>query len=376
MNGIYPLRGIVKHYDWGGDLFIPRLLAISNPDRQPFAEYWMGIHPMGTSSILQNDHWVALTEQVSSFSFLLKVLDVKNMLSIQVHPDLAGAEDGFERENAMGIPVDAPHRNYRDRNHKPEMMVALSDFWLLHGFKPVEEMVDILSHIDHLNEFLPPFNEKGYKGLYHHIMQLNPEEVQDRLVPLKEYLNARPALNKEDEDFWVASALNAAPDAVRDAGIFSIYLFNLVHLKKGEGIFQGAGLPHAYLEGQNVEIMANSDNVLRGGLTSKNIDVPELLRHVKCEASFPHVIPFAGHGAEPLYHSPVPDFSLQVLELKSSSQKEWLEERGGILLITEGELLANGLHLGPGSPAALIKPGTKLRLEVIENSMVFLASGR
>ena len=375
MIGIFPLKGTVKNYDWGGHSFIPHLLAQPNIGQQPFAEYWMGVHPSADNRIFVNEHWIPLKEKAASLPFLLKLLDVKNMLSIQVHPDIQGAKEGFQRENELGIPLDAPNRNYRDINHKPEMMVALSDFWLLHGFKPVEEMTDILTNRAFLNEFLPLFSEKGYQGLYHHIMRSSPEQIEKYLQPLRDELSAQPALHKNEEDFWAARAFETNGEkAVRDAGIFSIYLFNLVHLKKGEGIFQGAGLPHAYLEGKNVEIMANSDNVLRGGLTSKNIDVTELLRHVKCEATYPHILAFDPAFSEQNYPSPVPDFSLRSFHLQKGKQLKWRTEKPSILLVTEGKLMAGAIPLSAGSPSAFLEKGVQVMLEAADNCTAFLAS--
>ncbi len=374
MNGIFPLRGTVKHFEWGGDSYIPHLCGMDNSEKKPFAEYWMGIHPSGISEILINGQWKPLSE-TASFSFLLKVLDVKKMLSIQVHPDIQGAIAGYEKENALGIPLDAPNRNYRDRNHKPEMMVALSDFWLLHGFKPQEEIVDVLTNVTALNSFLPVFAAKSYEGLYHHIMRLHPEEVEKLLLPLKRSLIQDPPVNKNEEDFWAARAFKMNEKSAKpDAGIFSIYLFNLVHLKKGEGIFQGAGLPHAYLEGQNVELMANSDNVLRGGLTSKNIDVSELLRHVKCEATYPHILPYEPGTTNQGYESSLPDFSLRSFHLPKHSTMNWIAEKDEIILITEGEIRTEGLLLKTGSPAAFISKGEVVNIEIVENAVIYIAS--
>src|SRR5262245_34209163 len=125
MTGIARLTGTVKHYDWGGYSFIPSLLKADNKNNQPFAEYWMGIHPLGISTVhLPGGVTEPLTVFAGSIPYLLKVLDVKDMLSIQVHPSKAAAEEEFARENREGIPLDSPKRNYKDDNHKPEMLVA------------------------------------------------------------------------------------------------------------------------------------------------------------------------------------------------------------------------------------------------------------
>ncbi len=383
MAGIYRLQGTVKHYDWGGTSFIPALLQTPNRENLPFAEYWLGTHSLGISRVeLPGGNTAALTEYVSGLPYLLKVLDVKDMLSIQVHPSKETAGKEFARENAAGIALDSPQRNYKDDNHKPELMVALSDFWLLHGFKPPEELIYTLLNVAELRELLPIFNQSGYAGLYKYVMEMPQEEVNRLLMPLKENLAAVPPEihpDKNDEDFWVARAMKTFGGSNIDRGIFSIYLFNLVYLEKGEGIFQAAGVPHAYLEGQNVEIMANSDNVLRGGLTTKHIDVKELLKHVKCEPTFPdilHAEEINGTGLG--YKTPVPDFRLSVFVLADKQVASFSPVSAEIILVTGGtvELSCPGetLELKAGLPSALVLPGKTLNLEAVSNATVFRAS--
>lgn len=399
MSGIYRLRGTVKHYDWGGHAFIPSLLKTDNKENQPFAEYWMGVHPQDNCTIeLPDQHRVLLKEHLKNhpgflgkevqqrfghLPYLFKVLDVHKMLSIQVHPSKAAAEKEFARENAEGIPIDSLRRNYKDDNHKPELMVALSDFWLLHGFKAPEEMAYTLLNVTELRELLPVFNQSGYEGLYKHVMEMPQEDVNRILQPLINnlatvYKDKQP--DKYDEDFWAAKAAYSFPHNGKiDRGIFSIYLFNLVHLKKGEGIFQDAGVPHAYLEGQNVEIMASSDNVLRGGLTNKHIDVKELLKHVKCEATYPRILTGELIGnAEKVYRSSAPDFQLSMFELKAGNMIPFSPLTAEIILLTEGNAeLDNGsgpLKLEPGHPSAIIFPGKEVKLSSAAGAIVFRAS--
>ncbi len=298
---IFRLRGKLQHYAWGGTVYLPRLLAIPNPEGRPFAEYWMGAHDNASSELILdpggefatklNDYIRANPEELlgnytaarfGRLPYLLKILDVKDMLSIQVHPSKKDAEQAFLEENKKGIPLTAPDRNYKDDNHKPELMLALSEFWLLHGFKPVPSLTKIIRDIPELNFLEPVFEIGGYKELYRAVMEMEPLKVNAVLQPLLDRIlpaYREDRLSKDKEDFWAARAALTFNETGRiDRGIFSIYLFNLVNLHPGEAIFQDAGLPHAYLEGQNVEIMANSDNVLRGGLTPKHIDVPELLK--------------------------------------------------------------------------------------------------
>jgi mannose-6-phosphate isomerase len=305
------------------------------------------------------------------------------MLSIQVHPSKAAAEKEFARENAEGVPLDSPARNYKDDNHKPELIVALSDFWLLHGFKPTEELVYTLLNVVELRELLPVFNESGYAGLYKYVMEMPQEEVNRILQPLLDNITTTYTDNepeKSDEDFWAArAAATYNRDGNIDRGIFSIYFFNLVQLKKGEGIFQDKGVPHAYLEGQNVEIMANSDNVLRGGLTSKHIDVTELLKHVKCEATFPQVM--RGEkltSGEKIYQTPVADFQLSVFEPEAGEIFSFTPASEEILLLTDGIVEVDddkiALKLEKGNPTAIVFPGQLVYIAAAAKSTVFRAS--
>ncbi|NOT52715.1 MAG: mannose-6-phosphate isomerase, class I [Chitinophagaceae bacterium] len=399
MPGIYRLKGTVKHYDWGGTSFIPSLLQTGNDDRLPFAEYWMGVHAQDNCTIELPDHRRVLLKEFlkehpgflgndvqqrfGHLPYLFKVLDVHKMLSIQVHPTKAAAEKEFARENTEGIAVDSPRRNYKDDNHKPELMVALSDFWLLHGFKPPEELVYTLLNVAELRELLGIFNQSGYEGLYKHVMEMPQDDVNRILQPLIDnlatiYRDKDP--DKYDEDYWVAKAAYSFPHNGKiDRGIFSIYLFNLVHLKKGEGIFQDAGVPHAYLEGQNVEIMASSDNVLRGGLTNKHIDVKELLKHVKCEPTHVRIIPGEQiSNAEKVYTTTAPDFQLSVFDLKKGESISFSPATAEILLLTEGNAeLDNGsvkLKLQPGNPSAIVFSGKEIKLSCAQGTTVFRAS--
>jgi mannose-6-phosphate isomerase len=384
MKGIYRLSGVVKHYDWGGTSFIPALLKRVNKDNIPFAEYWMGSHPQAISTLDTDTGLQPLNEYCENLSFLFKVLDVKKMLSIQVHPSKKAAEIEFERENAEGISLNSPSRNYKDKNHKPELMVALSDFWLLHGFKPPEELIYTLLNVVELRELLPVYNQSGYAGLYKYVMEMPQTEVNRILNPLVYnlatiYSDKEP--NKNDEDFWAArAAATFTVDNNIDRGIFSIYLFNLVHLKKGEGIFQDAGVPHAYLEGQNVEIMASSDNVIRGGLTSKHIDVKELLKHVKCEATYPKILTgYSISEPEKQFITPAVDFHLNLLEMDEGSSYSFTTRCGEILLLTDGavELKSDNaaIFLEQGHPAAFACASEKINIKANKKSWLFRASG-
>jgi len=352
---VFRLQGKVQHYAWGGACFLPQLLRIDNPGHRPFAEYWLGAHdnaPAELEGATLNEYIRRHPEatlgphtaaRFGRLPYLLKILDVKDMLSIQVHPSKRNAELEFAEENRKGIALNAPDRNYKDDNHKPELMLALGDFWLLHGFKPKEDLLKVLHTVPELRFLVPVFNRQGYQGVYQAIMELPQEEVNAILAPLLDRiipLYKEGTLKKNEEHFWAArAALTYAEPGKTDRGIFSIYLFNLLNLRSGEAIFQDAGLPHAYLEGQNVEIMANSDNVLRGGLTPKHVDVPELMKHVHFEATNPRIIAGdddPGHIA--VYPTPAPDFELSKLNLLKGESLTIKAHSAEIFIVLEGSL--------------------------------------
>ena len=365
------LRGVVQHYEWGGVRFIPELLGRRNDGGRPFAELWIGAHPKAWSQAELGDEWVGLDRLVAGapeavlgrravhrfggrFPFLLKILDARSMLSIQVHPSLRQARAGFAREEAAGIPPDSPLRNYRDDNHKPEVQVALSEFWLLHGFRPPEQIAEALATVPELGPLFPDFSgrlerSRGGAGarrgllreLYGRILSLPQDTVDARLGPLLARLERRGGWDKSLPEYWLVQAFRLFPPAAGhyDRGLLSFYLLNLVRLAPGQGTFQPAGTPHAYLEGVNVELMANSDNVLRGGLSSKHVDAAELLRTLSFESGSPEVLEARPVSAtESVYLSPAREFRLSRIEVSPGRP-----HRGGAghgadcLIVLEGE---------------------------------------
>jgi mannose-6-phosphate isomerase len=346
--GVFPLEGAVQHYEWGGHDFIPGLLRIENKEAKPFAELWIGAHPMAPATAwvggaaLKLDRLLeeapeavlgpaAARRFAGRLPYLLKILDAHQMLSIQAHPNKRQAAEGFARENAAGIPLDAPQRNYRDHNHKPELQVALTDFWMLHGFRGLEQIAETLGAVPELTPVMPEFAEclekagehpearrRLLRELYAAVITMPQRRVDAILEPLIARLAREEPWDRDAPDFW---ALRAAehfplPAGHRDRGIFSIYLLNLLGLAPGQGTFQPAGVLHAYLEGANVEVMANSDNVLRGGLTPKHVDVDELLRTLTFDSGAPAVL--EGQPLSPtdtVYRAPVEEFELSRIKV-------------------------------------------------------------
>jgi len=315
-KGIYLLKGALQHYAWGGNYFIATLLNLKERTNKPIAEFWLGIHKRGEAKIEVDGSWQLLSDFVK-VPYLFKILDVQNMLSIQSHPNKKQAAIGFANEEAKGIAIDAKNRVFKDDNHKPELMVALSDFWLLHGFQSIESIRKI---INKTAEFKLLFDKAtSIEAFYTYLMRLSNEAIEAILKPLKERLTKENPSDKNYPDYWAMKAFN---DYGYDKGIFSLYFYNLVYLKKGEAIYQEAGIPHAYLEGQNVEIMANSDNVFRAGLTPKHIDIDLLLNHLSFEAVMPTIIRATSiNKHESVYKSVAQEFELQWIELAEESIK-------------------------------------------------------
>jgi len=351
-EGVLTLHGIVQHYDWGGHNFIPGLLGINNPDNKPFAELWIGAHAKAPSLVDVAGYQVPLDQLIAEapgailgqaanarfagrLPYLFKILDVRKMLSIQAHPTLAQAKEGFARENAEGIPVEASSRNYKDDNHKPEIGVALTEFWMLHGFRPLDQIAESFTGTPELNSLMPGFPQRlaaaGHdhaarrgllRELYSSVMTLPQEQVDLLLNSLLSRLRAKPITDKDCADYWAVRAAEnfPLPGGHLDRGIFSVYLLNLVHLHPGQATFQPAGVLHAYLEGVNVELMANSDNVLRGGLTTKHVDVPELLKILTFEGGTPEVFEGVTGGQERVYRTPAEEFELTRISLTPRSR--------------------------------------------------------
>jgi mannose-6-phosphate isomerase len=240
----------------------------------------------------------------------------------------------------------------------------------------------VLKAVAELNCLLQIFENSGLEGLYRHVMEMPQEEVNkilqpliDRIIPL--YQESK--LAKDQIGFWVARAAIGFNQPGRiDRGIFSIYFFNLLQLKKGQGIFQASGVPHAYLEGQNVEIMASSDNVLRGGLTTKHIDVKELLKHIKCEPASIEILEGELNNHEMRYDTASPDFKLSAIDLQKDQTFRFSPSSAEILLLVEGEASVKGsnqtISLENGNPSAICFPGEAITITAVQVTRIFRAS--
>ena len=382
MQTAYKLHGVHRHYDWGGTQFIPQLMQLKNDQNKPFAEYWMGAH-LSAPAIIDTDQYGSipldqLLEKDKSFGslpYLYKILDVASMLSIQVHPDKASAAVGFEKEEKAGISIDASNRNYKDKNHKPEVMVALSDFWLLHGFLAPALLQKRLEDFKSLNVLVKEFANDDYKNLYQHFMQLDTAASDAILKPLLEEAIAsvkNGSVDKMHPHWWANKYYNGlVPTGNIDKGIFSIYILNIVYIPKNQGIFQGAGLLHAYLEGQNIELMANSDNVLRGGLTPKHVDINELIQHVQFKPTYPAVMEGTPINVNEVnYPCPVADFGLSKIAIKAGESYTIHTQSIEMLLVMEGQMDING-HSYKVGEVAMVKPEQAINIDSSMGALIF-----
>lgn len=398
MKRVFSFKGQIQHYAWGGSNFIPNFLGLKT-DGKPYAEYWMGAHekapsfvdtgegPIGLDVLIKKDPEKILGPKVNSefgrLPYLFKVLDVKKMLSIQVHPIKSEARKGYLKENEKGIPLTAPNRNYKDDNHKPEIMVALGEFWLLHGFRERNMLTPILKEVPEWAILLSVFKEKGYKGLYRFVMELSEQDADTMLRPLMERLvplYKRNKLLKSSPDYWaVRSFLGRPKEAPLDKGIFSIYFFNLVKVGKGDAVFQDAGIPHAYLEGQTLELMANSDNVLRGGLTEKHVDVDELLKHIQYKETIPEIIKgtLSDSEKERIYDCGARDFQMSSISLDTDDTLDLISKTVEIFLVMEGEVEVKedkSVHHYQKGDSFLTISGANFKLSARKKAVLFKAT--
>jgi len=393
MQKAYKLLGKHRHYDWGGKTFLPNLMGVENVNHLPYAEYWMGAHVLAASIIetkegeknlaqlIQDNPTEWLGKEVATkfkgLPYLYKILDVQEMLSIQVHPSKENAVIGFKAEEAKGISINAANRNYKDENHKPEIIVALSDFWLLHGFLPPALLEKRLNTNSNLKLLMNEFKGGDYQHLYSYFMQL-PIAVSDAILkPLLEEAAKAVAngnVTKNDPQYWANKYYaDGIPSKNIDKGIFSIYILNIVNIPKYKGIFQGAGILHAYLEGQNIELMANSDNVLRGGLTPKHIDVKELIQHVNFIPTTPTIL--KGDkltDQETNYPCPVPDFGLTKIALNAGEVYTISTYSLELLLVMNGEVLIEDITYKAGD-TVLLTPNAKLKMKAHTAALLFKA---
>ena len=352
---MHRLKNPVQHYDWGSHSAIPELLGEPASPNQPYAELWMGAHASAPSTVIGSGGSESLREFIArdpravlgpavaerfgnELPFLLKVLAAAEPLSIQAHPSLAQAREGFARENRAGLSIDARERCYRDANHKPELICALTPFHALNRFREPAEIADRLSAL-RASELADPIEALRRRpdraGLADVFAQLWDLELRARLAVIERAVAWAGGAPSDPAAHWVAALARRHPG---DIGVIAPLLLNTIELAPGEAMFLPAGELHSYLEGVGIEIMANSDNVLRGGLTTKHVAVPELLRALTFRAGpIERLRPEASPGGNRRYATSVDEFALGVIEVRPDSAWQAPRDRGiEILLCTRG----------------------------------------
>lgn len=352
---IYKLKNIIQDYAWGSPDAIPDLLGYKNEEGKPQAELWMGSHRRGSSSICRGSEEISLSEFIKQdpsavlgndiaslygdLPFLFKVLAAGSPLSIQVHPDKDQAEKGFARENRMSIPPDAYNRNYKDDNHKPEIICAITPFWAMRGFRTINNILrnflqaDLPSFRGEIEQFSKNPDSEGLERFFSKIMSLEGEKKSSFI---KELTEKAKTIHTDIFD-WVLRLYKKYPE---DPAIAAPLYLNLVKLEPGEALYLAAGELHAYLDGLGMELMASSDNVLRGGLTPKYIDRDELKSILNFSGADPQVInPFSGQGNISVYSTPSGEFELSRIILnRNSSYEIAFDNEVQILFIAEGRV--------------------------------------
>jgi len=353
------LENPIQKYAWGSRTAIASLLGASTPSSEPEAELWMGAHEKAPSLVLPGREPLSLLIEreperllgaaaIARFGarlpFLFKVLAAETPLSLQAHPTLAQAQKGFAAEQARGVALDSPVRNYKDANHKPELLCALTPFSALCGFRKIEDTLALfralnLPHVSFLVEILEGLpTEAGLSQLFSTLLGLSSER---RTELARETLDRCTLLAALDGPFqhefsWAVRIGVLYPG---DIGILSALLLNLVKLTPGEAIYLPAGNLHAYLQGVGVELMANSDNVLRGGLTPKHVDNRELLHVLSFDAGPVNVLRGEMQGSARVYRTPAAEFELQSFRLLPGENPTVLDRRGPeIVLCQKGEV--------------------------------------
>ena len=357
MLSIGLLKNTVQKYAWGSTTAIQTLLGEKKSSPEPAAELWMGAHPKAPSMVNDEGQWVNLTDLIAKdprgilgkkvakkfknqLPYLFKVLAAAKPLSIQAHPSLEMAREGYENENKHGIPITAATRNYKDDNHKPECICALSSFWALFGFRKVENILFLMGKICpvSLNGEMALLKNQavagGLKLFFTALLSMDTE--QKKRVIDEAVLNAGQRSDEDPAFSWLIKLSNEYP---LDIGILSPLFLNLIKLKPGQALFLPAGELHAYLKGVGIELMANSDNVLRGGLTPKHIDVPELLKVLNFQPRYIELLKVKKKGkTERIYDSFAEEFVLSTISITESDLYQNSDLRSAqILLCTEGQ---------------------------------------
>jgi len=374
----------------------------------PEAELWLGAHPGDPAWLETASGETSLLDAVRAdpegqlgaavrgrfgdvLPFLVKVLAADEPLSLQAHPSAEQAVEGYQCEDRLGVPLNSPIRNYRDRNHKPELLVALNDFEALVGFRPAARSAALMralavSDLDPFVALLTGQSDADGLRVLFTTWITAPQPDLDVLIPAVLDGAVQYVCSGETEfAAEVKTLLELGERYPGDAGVLAALLLNRISLKPGEAIFLPAGNLHSYLSGMGVEVMANSDNVLRGGLTPKHVDVPELLRVLDFDPALddtlrPHI---RREGIEMVYETPAVEFATSVLTLDGQNLGHEVDapcrhEGPQILVCTEGAVVARAksdeIRIDRGCAAWVAADDGPIRLEAEQPSKLFRAT--
>lgn len=334
---IYRMQNPIQNYAWGSRDAIASMFGIANPDQQPQAEIWMGAHPNGCSLLVDEqgntcrlDQWITenpvavlgdANQKYGILPYLFKVLAAASPLSIQVHPDKASSERGFAAENAAGIALTDPVRNFKDPNHKPELVYALTAYRAMNGFREFSEIVALLEGLSlpalqtQIHAFCQQPEAENLQALFRASLSLQGDERKATLAHLLSVAKLRQSLPA------YAEVLRLSECYPEDMGVFAPLLLNVITLQPGEAMFLYARTPHAYLQGVGLEAMASSDNVLRAGLTPKHMDLDALIANVDFVAKPADTLRMKPISLGPVHDYPIPveDFTFTRVELTDSA---------------------------------------------------------
>ncbi len=387
LKKVFFLKNEIMSYQWGSQTAIAELLGKPSPSPDPQAEMWMGAHPKASSKVKVNNKWVLLSELIGKepeavlgketargfnkrLPFLFKVLAAGQPLSIQAHPEERFALEGFNRENIQKIPINDKIRNYKDDRSKPECICALSPFTALCGFRKIDEILRLFEKIG--DEKVVPALKKlreikvgclsvkeGLMYFFKSLMETD-EDSKKKLMDAVVF-SAGAGNDREPALSWM-TRIHAMEKFKNDIGIFAPIFLNLVILKPGEALFLPPGQLHAYLEGTGIEIMANSDNTLRGGLTKKHVDLTELLKAVRFEETRINILE-PQEDLECTYQTPAREFILSRIEIKQGSPFHRTGKKSvEIVLCTEGSAV---ISYSGGHGPLKIKKGDSLLIPAL-----------
>jgi mannose-6-phosphate isomerase len=402
------LRGAIRTYAWGSRTAIAEFTGRPVPAAHPEAELWLGANPGDPSWLEEPAGEVSLLQAVvadpegqlgaaaraqfgDALPFLVKVLAADEPLSLQAHPSAVQAAEGYRREERLGIPVNSPVRNYRDPSHKPELLVALQQFEALAGFRPAADTIKLfealaVSDLDPSIELLNDQSDAdGLRALFTTWITAPQPDID---VLVNAVLDGAISYLSSGATEFAAEAKTVLELGERypgDAGVLAALLLNRITLGPGEGIYLSAGNLHAYLRGVGLEVMANSDNVLRGGLTPKHVDVPELLRVLNFTPTTESELRAGTHpdGLASFYDTPTTEFAASMLTLGDDQIGHEVDapsrhDGPQILLCVEGATAVHGksgqLTLTRGAAAWVAADDGPIRLVAHEPTKIFRAT--